>query len=284
MNFFPLNRITELSRHMNIPRREGSWRWITSVARPLPNAIILGAQKSGTTSLFYYLAQHPDIAGSQPKEVHYFDLNYQRGPFWYRSHFPLRRSKVFLEASPEYLFLPYVPERIYQTTPHAKLIVLLRNPVERAISSYFHQVRAGRETLPIMEALEHETARTQEGITALIHQNYKPNLDYIHFSYKRKGHYLEQLRRYWDLFPKNQLLILKYEDFASHPIEIIKQVCRFLDIDPDFGEISLRRYNTGNNKREVVKEVYTSLYEYFRPQIDELSEALKMDLNWRSEY
>ncbi len=278
--FHPLAKITELSHHMNIPRREGVWRWISSPFRPFPDGIIIGAQKCGTTSLFYYLIQHPSIVGSQPKEVQFFDRNYHRGTAWYRAHFPLVKPKIHIEASPEYLFLPHIAKRIKDTAPSAKLIVLLRNPTDRAISSYFHQVRAGKETLPIMEALRKEEERTSAGARALENSDFTPNQEYMQFSYKHRGIYLEQLQHYWDQFPKENILIVQYEKFAEDPINVTQTVFRFLGVDPAFSDINLRQYNVGANKQEVPSEVYDYLNEYFEPHNRALYAALGMNFDW----
>src|SRR5262249_13344047 len=120
--------------------------------RMLPGLVILGAQKAGTTSLFNYLSAHPQVRSPTNKEVHYFDLNFARGPTWYRAHFPkrsdtsleqddIRDEQITLDASPYYLFHPAVPERLKTTLPQAKFIVMMRNPVDRAYSHYWHSVR-----------------------------------------------------------------------------------------------------------------------------------------------
>jgi hypothetical protein len=278
--FYPLDKITGLSHHMNIPRREGAWRWVSSPVRPFPDGIIIGAQKCGTTSLFYYLIQHPAIVGSQPKEVQFFDRNYHRGTSWYKAHFPLQPHQIKIEASPEYLFLPHIAKRIRDTVPSVKLIVLLRNPTDRAISSYFHQLRAGKETLPIMEALQKEEERTSTGDQALKNSDFSPNQEYLQFSYKRRGIYLEQLQHYWDQFSKENILILQYEKFAADPISIAQFVFQFLGVDSSYSTIDLKQYNVGINKQEVPGEVYDYLNEYFEPHNRALSAALEMEFDW----
>ncbi|MFO7955055.1 sulfotransferase family protein [Thioalkalivibrio sp.] len=135
--------------------------------RGLPDFIIIGAQKSGTTSLYAYLSQHPQLFPSSTKEVHFFDGGldpsvdtFKKGMPWYRAHFPLRKNmganQRTFEASPLYIFNPLAPERIANVVPNVKIIALLRNPTERAISHFFHERRRGREPLAIDEALEKE--------------------------------------------------------------------------------------------------------------------------------
>ena len=152
-------------------------RVLTAPARALPDFVILGAQKAGTTSLYAYLCAHPDVRAAARKEVHYFDLNYARGATWYRSMFPLAaglarerrggRRVLVGEASPYYLFYPLAAERAGAVVPSAQLIVLLRDPVERAWSHYRHEVKAGREPLEFEAALAAEPTRLAGADAAL---------------------------------------------------------------------------------------------------------------------
>jgi hypothetical protein len=143
---------------------------LTRGMRLLPDFIIIGGQRCGTTSLFNYLTQHPDVFPSCPKEVHYFSIHYHKGVNWYRSHFPLVMQKSYVErghdrrfvageATPYYIAHPHAPQRIAETVPEAKLIVLLRNPVDRAYSHYHYEVKNGLETLSFAEAIDREDER-----------------------------------------------------------------------------------------------------------------------------
>ena len=143
--------------------------------RALPDFVIIGAQKSGTSSLYRYLAQHPQVRECVLKEVHYFDGGledgidtYALGPSWYRSHFPLKREMTpglqTFEASPLYLLHPLVAERIAGLMPQAKLVAMLRDPTERALSHYFHNVRDNdrrrfKEDLGVQAAMDAEAGR-----------------------------------------------------------------------------------------------------------------------------
>lgn len=169
---------------------EWLYRRASSRYRKLPDFLIIGAQKSGTSSLFHYLGQHPALRPAFRKEVHYFDGGLKNGESWYRSHFCLdspgghQAVKAF-EASPLYLFHPLAARRIHDRIPGMKLVVVLRNPVERAISQYFHSRRHGRESLPLMEALQQEDERLA---AAIRNENYEDE-SFIHHSYKRRGLY-----------------------------------------------------------------------------------------------
>ena len=134
---------------------ERLYRQATSHRRTLPDFIIIGAQKCGTTSLYFYLSQHPQLLPSSIKEVHFFDRGgnpmmntFQKGPSWYRSHFPYQKT---FEASPSYIFHPLVPRRIFELVPDVKIIALLRNPTERAIAHFFLRKKRNQEPLSLDE-------------------------------------------------------------------------------------------------------------------------------------
>ena len=262
-------------------------RLSTSRLRRLPDFIIIGAQKSGTTSLFNYLSRHPQVIPSFTKEVHYFDGGkdpgidtYARGSGWYRAHFPIKtmsgRYTLTGEASPLYIFNPAVPQRIFRLLPQVKLIALLRNPVERAVSHYYHERRKGREPLSILEAFDSEAKRIQ---TALQEKDYK-NLNFINFTYLKRGLYAEQLERYFNFFDKNQILIIKSENFFTNPGRAMIPVCRFLGIDHNFSFTDLKPRNTGKNKKPVAPEVRKYLEDYYSDQNQRLFSLLGNNLGW----
>lgn len=179
---------------------------------PLPGFLIIGTQKGGTTTLFSMLATHPRLTKPTDKEVHYFDLNYERGEEWYRRHF---KGEIAFEASPYYMFHPAVPERIAGLLPGPKLIAILRDPVERSISHYFHSVLKGHETLPMLEALEAEETRTG----AYSHQ---------HHTYVARSRYMEQLERWQDF----DLLVLSNRELRDKPDETLARACNHVGIEP----------------------------------------------------
>src|SRR5437764_5111475 len=136
---------------------EKLYRGITSSLRLLPDFLIIGTQRGGTTSLYHYLKTHPCVQLANTKDTHFFDKKFNKGLSWYRGHFPTRLGKYYTqrvrqqpfvtgEASPSYLFHPHAPGRVAQLLPSARLIVLLRNPVDRAYSQYFHAVKLGHES------------------------------------------------------------------------------------------------------------------------------------------
>jgi len=256
----------------------------TTRLRPLPHFIIIGAMRSGTTSLFSYVAQYPQILQTDKKEIHFFDWKYARGEYWYRSHFPymhtMNSDTLVGEASPYYMFCPHSAKRIHDLIPDAKIIAVLRNPTERAISHYFHSVKGNRETLPIIEAMRAEEERTRSHWDRLLRGDSFRNPPLIHFTYKRRGLYLQQLERYWRHFDKEQILVESSEDLFAKPLATLAKVFRFLGVESDFQVPDLKRANVGHNRTEVPIDVRQYLDNYFRPYNEALYERLGRDFAW----
>jgi hypothetical protein len=227
----------------------------------LPDFIIIGVQKGGTTSLFYYLSQHPSIALPKTKEIHYYDLNYEKGLKWYKAHFPFKKSMITGEASPYYIFHPLVPERIYKDNPKAKLIVMLRNPMTRAYSQYHMERKKGHDKIPSFEDAIHaeserigeETVKLEQGLTqkSWNHQTY---------SYLSRGKYAKQLKEWFKYFSKDQFLFIKSEDFFENPVSVLDEVCAFLDVPRfkpyDLTPINTAHYDTLNSNTQKYLERY----------------------------
>ncbi len=190
---------------------------------PGPNLLLCGAQKAGTTSMHYYLDEHPDIFAVREKEIHFFDNDerYAKGIEWYESRFKnAGNQKYRLESTPIYLYLPKAAERIHEHYPDVKLLFMLRNPVKRAWSHYLMEVRAGRETLSFYDALQAEDKRLKNG-----------EYERKYFSYKDRGLYLTQIKSYLELFPRENIYIMILEDLKKNPADEMKKLFRFLGID-----------------------------------------------------
>jgi hypothetical protein len=257
----------------------------------LPDFVIIGAQKGGTTSLYRLLAQHPYVRPAVEKELHYFSLFFDRGVEWYRSCFPALRqenvqSTITGEASPYYLFHPHAPRRMAEAVPRARLIALLRNPVDRAYSHYNHEVTtvsrlfgAGVEPLTFAEALQLEELRLRgEGDKMLEDERYV-SFNHQHFSYLSRGIYVDQLIHFSKFFNGEQILVLKSEDFFERTPETLKLVLDFLGLpewEPEAWEIFLK----GEYDRELDPATRQRLEEYFEPHNRRLYEYLGVDLGW----
>jgi hypothetical protein len=253
----------------------------------LPDVIIIGAQKAGTTSLFDYLGQHPQLLPSMTKEVHFFDGGldpaidtYHKGTRWYKAHFPLkdRIAKGFktFEASPLYLFNPLVPKRIKALLPNVKLIAVLRHPSERAISHYFHEKRKGRETLSLREAL---AAEDQRIAPAIERQDYK-NMSFIHHSYKARGLYRDQLATYLDIFSNEQLLVVASEDLFTSPVKTLRQIFEFIGVDADYTVPDVSPKHVSTNRHAVEPGVYAELDAFFQPHNQALYQLMGTSYGW----
>ena len=184
----------------------------------LPEFLIIGGQRCGTTSLYRYLAAHPSVRPATGKELQFFSLHHRRGERWYRAHFPVRPPGVrSFEASPYYLFDPDVPARAAAMLPQAKFIALLRDPAERAYSHYLHSKAYGVEPLSFADALDAEPARLATGDHTARRR----------FSYVARGRYAEQLSRWLDHIPRERLLVVRTEDLNAH----YPQILGFLGLD-----------------------------------------------------
>jgi len=262
---------------------------LTSASRLLPDYIIIGTQRAGTTSLYKYLVRHPAIAHALTKELRFFDLHYERGFGWYRSRFPsarhrerLRRAKdlsmIVGESSPDYLFHPYAPGRIARALPDVKLVVLLRNPVDRAYSHYWHQAARGFEPLGFEEAIEREPERLAGELERMLEDERYVSYERHHHSYLSRGVYVDQLRTWFDLFAREQFLILRSEDLFVDPPAVYRQVLEFLGAPP----WELREYETFNafSLGSTNSARRARLVEHFRPHNARLADLLGRDPGW----
>ena len=270
---------------------ENRFRLITSPLRGLPDFVILGAMKSGTTSLYNFVVKHPAIVPAAQKEVQYFSARhrYRLGKLWYRSNFPtnLSRRRFYKktnqkllsgEATPAYLFYPIVPGRMKEALPDVKLIVILRNPVDRAYSHYHHILRKNMTTLSFENAIKSEEKRRAEESERLIKD---PNFIFTRYRvhpYLTRGVYADQLERWFKHYNRKQFLILATEGLHENPQRTLDQVFDFLGVHP-FQVGSLKNRNVGNYK-EMNEDTRKFLIEYFRPHNERLSKLLQRSFNW----
>lgn len=215
----------------------------------LPDFLIIGAQKAGTTTLFDCLRQHPQISMPGVKEVHFFDLNYEKGIDWYKKHFRMRipfRRRIAGEASPYYLFHPVVPERVSRHLPQVKLIVLLRNPIERAYSHFRHEIKHKTESLTSFEeAIKQESNRILQAEKLLIAGQIEKSSAHQSYSYISRGMYARQIERWLNNFPLSQMLFIKSEDFFSNPKNELAAIYKFLEVREVFPK-NIIAQNTNN--------------------------------------
>ena len=267
-----------------------SFRCLSARWRREPDFIIIGAQKCGTTSLYRNLVKHPQILESFTKEVHYFDLNYQKNYAWYKAHFPLQlwhwikdlfsgSKSITGEASPYYIYHPHAARRTAQAIPHVKLIVILRNPVDRAYSEYQHQRRVNFEPEASFEkAIEMEKQRLGGELEKLLEDESYRSYEHQRHSYVSRGLYARQLKEWFSCFPMNQFLILKSEDFFTEPESVFRKICRFLDI-AEWAPEQTRKYHAGNYQG-LSEEERKKLESFFSSHNEELYTLIKEDFKW----
>lgn len=192
----------------------------------LPNFLCVGAQKAGTTTLYEVLKQHPDIFLPSIKEPHFFDEHFQKGLDWYEKTYfdAVKNEKAVGEITPAYLYIDSVPQRIFESLgPDVKLIFIFRNPAERAYSHYLMSKFNGYEKATFEEVMgENKTGNPASNATTTNKR----------FSYKERGYYGQQLKAYLDLFSKENMLFILFEDLVSHDKKATyERVLNFLEVD-----------------------------------------------------
>jgi hypothetical protein len=267
-----------------------TFRIATGDFRLLPDFLIIGAPKCGTTSLYHYLARHPRVAPAFRKEVRYFNKAFDRGTRWYRAHFPTvpyrlavkafkGRRLIAGESTPLYLFEPHVAERVKALLPNVKLIVLLRDPVERAYSGYQMEFRNGRELLPFGQAIEREAERlAREAERAARPETSNGGRPEWKSGYLARGMYADRLNAWFQLFSREQFLIASAEDFFSDTTRVFSQVLDFLGLEP-WQPDGFKRYNAAKYS-DMDPAARTRLIEYFAPHNERLYQLLGRDFGW----
>ncbi len=213
----------------------------------LPDFLGLGVQKGGTTTLHTLMAAHPQLMLPPNKELHFFSLHYQRGEQWYREQFAAAEPHQQCgEFTPYYIFHPLAPERIQRCCPHARLIVLLRDPVKRALSQVFHSQRLGLEPLPLLEALAAESERLSTAGEAL--KRGERHRGHQEHSYVARSRYELQLQRYEQLFAPEQLWIGRSEDLFERPEWLWSELLQWLQVDAIPLPLNGLRANAGDGE------------------------------------
>lgn len=257
--------------------------------RSLPDFLIAGTQKGGTTALFAYLMQHPSIGGPARKEIRYFDRNAGRSITWYRGHFPTAFERALVrartgvpqicgEASPGYLFHPLAPVRAARALPRARIVFLLRNPVDRALSHYVHECVNGRETETFEEALRLEPERLAPDLERMAADPEYLGETWWTKSYTARGDYAPQLRRWLDAFSPEQVLVLLSEELFADPGAVYARVLEFVGAPPHrlngYPKVLARDYEP------MAPETRARLVERFRAANVELASLLGRDPGW----
>lgn len=251
-----------------------------------PDFIIIGAQKCGTSTFYHQMRKHPDILLPRKKELHFFDDHYQLGLEWYLRFFAHPRypgqSYCTGEASPFYFFHPLVPQRISETFPEIKLILLLRNPVSRAYSQYQHMKRKGRLSLSFEHCIQLEEQVLSGRKEQFLNNENHSDLMYRRFSFLARSRYAEQLAEWYRFFQPQQLLILRSEDYFSAPQVALNTAFRFLGLDSF--DIDIRKEHVVSDYPPMNPETRKKLLEYFIPHNKLLARMTGRDFGWDEQY
>lgn len=281
MRRLPAEAIPRIPEPVRKIARNAIWTFgrATSRWRPLPGFLVIGAQKAGTTALYAYLRWHPEITGPSWKEVSFFDRHWWRGEAWYRGQFPLRPSgRLVGEASPSYLFHPLAPERARALVPEAKLVALLRDPVERAYSQYQHEVALGREPLSFEDALDAEEERTRGEVERLVADPHYFSRAWWDHTYAARGLYAEQLERWLAVYPREQLLVLTTDELGERTAKTYAAVLSFLGAAPHALEEYPRVFD--RDYAPMRPETRAALAERFAEPNRRLETLLGRTLGW----
>jgi hypothetical protein len=259
----------------------------------LPTFLLCGGQRCGTTSLYRALAAHPAVL--KPvlhKGVHYFDTGYQRGPRWYRAHFPLHRTADLIadrigvrpttfESSPYYLYHPHAIGRIARDLPGVRLIVLVRDPVTRAHSQHAHELARGYESEPsFSRALALEPARLRGQAERMLADPGQQSFAHQHHAYRARGEYARYLDAIAAHIPRTRILVAESAELFSRPSHLYDRIRDFLGL-PHFGYPSFTRHNA-RPRPAMNDRVHRELTAHYAPHDAALEPWLGHPPSWRS--
>jgi hypothetical protein len=260
--------------------------YLSSSFRVLPECFVIGVVRSGTTSLYHYLGQHPCIGSSAYDEIGYFDDNYHLGVNWYKSLFPTKFTKnkiikkhgkfLTYDVTPFYIYNPLVARRISASFPRAKIISNLRNPIDRAYSNYIQMYQDGDATKTFEEMIQMSMDEIEKNKSKLNDEVYIADIFYQNIL--ARGFYADQLKIWFEKFQKQQILIIPSEDLAQKPDQVLTKVFEFLDL-PYF---KIKDF-TRQNKREyhpMKDETRKLLVEFYKPYNKKLFDMLGSKFDW----
>jgi hypothetical protein len=254
---------------LNFP--EFAWREATAGSRFLPHFVIIGAQRAGTSSLYRWLCSQPSVEPALSKEVQFFDVNYDKGERWYKAHFPVARAGVVTgEASPYMLFHPLAPSRAVRDLPdETKFIILLREPVSRLISQYWHEKNAGFETETFERAIALEPDRLR-GTDDIVRRGER-SFTHRHHSYVARSEYAGQLQRWTDAVLPGRLLVLESEKLFREP-SVTESLLDWLGLPAN--REPFPAVNAAVRTADLDEQLVSDLRDHFDEKNEELFELL----------
>ena len=263
------------------------YRNLTSSSRVLPDFIIIGAGRAGTTALYTYLIQHPSIITASTDndapvaDLHFFEYMISDKISWYKSHFPRKSKNSFVtgEFTSTYMYHKKVPERIFNLIPKIKLIVILRNPIDKAYSTYNQQSHFNEVTSSFEETIKAEFARIDLIKNHIEYTNNNPNFDnYVEYNIIRHGIYFNYLEKWFKIFPKKQIFVVDSNELENVPQQTLNKVFEFLNLSPH--EIpNLAKVNIGKYS-PMTESTRQSLIEFYKPHNAKLNNLLGTNFDW----
>lgn len=277
-----VRRLRAAANKVGVTRARVLFGQATSNLRLAPSWIVVGAQRSSSSSVYKYLTSHPQVGPAVVKEIHYFDNHYHRGFNWYLGHFPLRKpGRMAGEATPYYLAHPLAPRRIAKDLPGVKILVALRNPVDRAYSHFIHERALGREPYSsFADAIAHEPERIAGEEEKLLADPSYYSFAHQNFSYIARGRYAGQLERIFELFPRERVMVFSSERLSRQPSQVYAEMLQFLGLPPY--ELERFRRHNARSYPPMDPEVRARLQDYFAPENEKLSKLLGADFGWNA--
>ena len=262
---------------------------ITGFIRVIPDFLVIGAKRCGTTSLYQHLSEHPCISRSPRDNIGFFNENYHLGINWYKSLFPTvfykkkmeskNKQCLFFDVTSTYMEEELTAKNVYEVNPNQKIIVILRNPVDRAYSHYHVNVKEKSEKRSFEDAIFEEMNRIK---SERIIQNKNKNLRVFtpnNIHYLKKGFYALQLKSWFKIFPREQILVLSTEEFQEDQNLIYKKIFDFLNI-PNMKIKSTEKMEKGNYI-PMKHDTRNLLLDYFRQCNHELFELINSEFDWK---
>ncbi len=286
-----LERHTEKHLRPPLVKLIKAYRWQTRRLRVLPDFIIIGARKCGTTSLYEYLTQHPCVLSALSKELYFFDYHYEKGADWYSSHFPTQfekhmREKAFDkkmitgEATPSYFSQPIVASRIAELLPRVKLILLLREPIAAAYSAYQFGIKMGTysaQEFDFERAVQAELDYVKKGGSLFERQNEALAIN-PRCSLLARHAYIDLLKPWLEVFGDEQLKIILSEDLFADTSGVYQEVQEFLGL-PNHILRSFKPFNENRYER-LASGIEAQLQDFFAPLNQRLNHFLGRDVGW----
>ncbi len=269
------------------PTNEQRHTWPGVTKRLRPSFIVIGAHKCGTTSLFKYLGEHRRVRKPVTKEIHFFDRHYGNGGEWYENQFPKPGllsgdGSITGEATPAYLYHPLVPARVHAMLPDAKLIAILREPAARAMSHWRVARRKGwDDAATLADAIDREPERMALHAERMAADPAYVADGFFRHAYLSRGCYAEQIARWLEHFPREQLLVLKSEDMFGHPLKTWERACRFIGIESDHPP-AFDVHNEGSGATGTIDAVVERMRAWFEPHNEKLRALLGDEFTWKT--